>query len=204
MNNYNSDSYKKFTIVAIYGSPDKRGNTAMLLDKLLEGAAAAGNRGGGNIEIKKIMAAGLKISPCRGCGNCSRTGECVIDDDMQQVYHDLIRADFIAVTSPVYFTTVSGYLKALIDRCQRFWSLKYEHKEKIVTKNRKGIFISTAGSGSEKIFSCPQKVIRSFFDVLYVDYLCNFVFNSVDEPGDILKDKKALETLYRFGKEKIL
>lgn len=203
MNNSHSGSYGKFTIAAIYGSPDKSGNTALLLDKFLEGAAAASNPSGVDIEIKKIMPAGLNISSCRGCGSCSRTGECVINDDMQQVYQDLIRADFIAVASPVYFTTVSGYLKALIDRCQRFWSLKYEHKTKIVTKKRKGIFISTAGSGSKSIFSCPQKVIRSFFDVLYVDYLCDFVFNSMDKPGDILKDKKALETLYRFGKEKI-
>jgi FMN-dependent NADH-azoreductase len=121
---------------------------------------------------------------------------------MQQVYKELIEADFLAVASPVFFTTVSGYLKALIDRCQRFWSLKYEHKKRIVTKNRKGIFISTAGSGSKDIFNCPKKVIRSLFDVLYVDYLYDFVFNNVDSQGDILKNKKAMEDIYRFGKEK--
>jgi hypothetical protein len=194
---------KRFKLVAIYGSPRKKGNTEILLDKFLEGAifAAAGSKK--DLEIKKIITSDLNISPCRGCGNCSKTGECIIEDDMQEVYKELIEADFLAVASPVFFTTVSGYLKALIDRCQRFWSLKYEHKKRIIKKDRKGIFISTAGSNSISIFDCPKKVIRAFFDVLYVDYLCDFVFNDVDRKGDILENKESLETLYRFGKEKL-
>ena len=193
---------KEFKIVAIYGSPRKTGNTSLLLDRFLEGVAAACKSSEKDIKIKKIIIRDLNILPCRECYNCSKTGECVIKDDMQQVYNELIEADFLAVASPVFFTTVSGYLKALIDRCQRFWSLKYEHKEKIINKKRKGIFISTAGSGSKDIFNCPKKVIRSLFDVLYVDYLYDFVFNNVDSQGDILKNKKAMEDIYRFGKEK--
>src|SRR4030043_1808035 len=195
MNNNPEVNNKRFKLVAIYGSPRKKGNTEILLDKFLEGAifAAAGSKK--DLEIKKIITSDLNISPCRECGNCSKTGECIIDDDMQEVYKELIEADFLAVASPVFFTTVSGYLKALIDRCQRFWSLKYEHKKKIIKKDRKGIFISTAGSGSKNIFNCPQKVIRSFFDVVYIDYLCDFMFNDVDEPGDILKNKEAVEML---------
>ncbi len=202
-NNYGSND-NEFRIVAIYGSPRKGGNTSILLDRFLEGASKANNPGKKELRIKKIVAVDLNISSCRGCGNCSKTGECVINDDMQQVYKELIEADFLAVASPVFFTTVSGYLKALIDRCQRFWSLKYEHKKKVIHKSRKGIFISAAGSDSKSIFNCPQKVIRSFFDVLYVDYLCDFMFNNVDHAGDILKDKEAMKNLYRFGKEEVL
>lgn len=193
---------KKFKIVAVYGSPRRKGNTDLLLNKFVEGAIESEGPSRNNVIVKKIMASELDISSCRGCGNCSRTGECIIDDDMQQVYKELIEADFLAVASPVFFTTVSGYLKALIDRCQRFWSLKYEHKRKIVTKKRRGIFISTAGSGFSDIFDCPRKVIRAFFDVLYVDYLCDFVFNDVDKKDDIIKNKEAMENLYRFGRDK--
>jgi NAD(P)H-dependent FMN reductase len=202
MNDNPGNKLKEFKILAIYGSPRKKGNTSILLDRFIEGATEPCSKTGTDVIIKKIAVSDLNISPCRGCHNCSRTGGCIVDDDMQQVYKELAEADFLAVASPVFFTTVSGYLKALIDRCQRFWSLKYEHKEKIITKKRKGIFISTAGSAFKDIFDCPRKVIRSFFDVLYVDYLCDFVFNNVDKQGDILKDDGAVETLYRFGKDK--
>jgi NAD(P)H-dependent FMN reductase len=192
----------EYKIAAIYGSPRKKGNTSLLLDSFIKGAEESRDKTREDIEVKKIVVRDLDISPCRGCRNCSRTGECIVDDDMQKVYKELTEADFLAVSSPVFFTTVSGYLKALIDRCQRFWSLKYEHKKKIITKKRKGIFISTAGSDLKDIFDCPRKVIRAFFDVIYVDYLCDFVFNRVDEQGDILKNPEAVDALYRFGKDK--
>jgi NAD(P)H-dependent FMN reductase len=201
----NADSVKKpgeFKIVAVYGSPRKKGNTGLLLDRFIQGVKIPSSKTGADIVVKKIVVCDLDISPCRGCRNCSRTGECIVEDDMQGIYKELVEADFLAVASPVFFTTVSGYLKALIDRCQRFWSLKYEHKKKIITKKRKGIFISTAGSDFKDIFDCPRKVIRAFFDVLYVDYLCDFVFNSVDEQGDILKNTEAMDALFSFGKDK--
>ncbi len=63
--------------------------------------------------------------------------------------------------------------------------------------------ISTAGSGNKDIFDCPRKVVRSFFDVLYVEHMRDFVFNDIDKKGDILKNKRALEAVYTFGREEI-
>ena len=191
---------KKFIVAAIYGSPRLDGNTAILMNRFLEGVKYKADNIKKDIQIEKIEVSRLKISPCRECGNCSRTGECIIDDDMQHISNILINADFMAVSSPVFFTTVSGYLKALIDRCQRFWILKYERQEDIIKKSRDGIFIGVSGSGSETIFDCPKKVIRSFFDVLFVDYMADFLYRSTDSRGEIFKNRQALEDLYDFGK----
>jgi multimeric flavodoxin WrbA len=195
---------KNFKIAAIYGSPRLDGNTAALMDRFLEGAEDGAGNSGKDVGIEKIMASKLDISPCRECGNCSRTGGCIIQDDMQDIFKILIETDFIAVASPVFFTTVSAYLKALIDRCQRFWVLKYERQEKIINKERKGVFIGASGSGSSTIFDCPKKVIRAFFDVLYVDYDRDFLHTSTDSKGDILKDKQALEEVYKYGKKLLM
>ncbi|MCL4377852.1 MAG: hypothetical protein M1409_05635, partial [Actinobacteria bacterium] len=95
-----------------------------------------------------------------------------------------------------------GYLKAFIDRFQRFWALKYELKKNIiVNENRKGIFISTAGSKHEDIFECANKVMRSLFDVLNIKYYENFLFNKIDKKGDILNNNNALEKIYNFAKK---
>lgn len=188
-----------YIIAAIYGSPRRDGNTAVLMDRFLAGVRQRAGQIGAGADIKRIYTAELDISSCRECGNCSRTGECIIDDDMQEIYRTLIDADFIAVASPVFFTSVPGYLKALIDRCQRFWVLKYEHN-KIIKKPGKGIFIGVSGSGSGTIFDCPRKVIRSFFDVLFIDYRADFLFRNIDRKGDILKNKSAFDSVYDFGK----
>ncbi|MES0341794.1 MAG: flavodoxin family protein [Candidatus Humimicrobiaceae bacterium] len=190
----------KYKIVAIYGSPRIGGNTAVLMDYFLKGIMENTRYSEGAVTIDSLLIKNKNISPCRECCNCSKTGECIISDDMQEIYKLLIEADFIAVASPVFFTTVSGYLKAVIDRCQRFWVLKYEHNKKVIKKNRGGIFISTSGSGSKDIFKCSIKVIRSFFDVLFVDYLKDFTFNSMEKKGDILNNEKAISALFEFGK----
>ena len=190
----------KYKIVAIYGSPRIRGNTAILMEYFLKGIMDNTGYSEDTVMIDSLLIKDKNITPCRGCRDCSKTGKCIISDDMQEIYNLLIEADFIAVASPVYFTTVSGYLKALIDRCQRFWVLKYEHNKKIIKKTRGGIFVSASGSGSKDIFNCSIKVIRSFFDVLFVDYLKDFTFNSIDEKGDILNDEKAISALFEFGK----
>jgi len=190
----------KYKIVAIYGSPRIGGNTAVLMDYFLKGIMENTRYSEGAVTIDSLLIKDKNISPCRECCNCSKTGECIIPDDMQEIYKLLIEADFIAVASPVFFTTVSAYLKAVIDRCQRFWVLKYEHNKKIIKKTRRGIFISTSGSGSKDIFKCSIKVIRSFFDVLFVDYLKDFTFNSMEKKGDILNNEKAISALFEFGK----
>ena len=56
-------------------------------------------------------------------------------------------------------------------------------KKRIIQKDRKGIFISTAGSGSDTIFDCSKKVIRALFDVLYVRYDRDFVYKNIDFKG---------------------
>ncbi len=189
---------RKRKILVIYGSPRREGNTSILMDRFVEGV----KDNSGNYEIQKVFASRVDVSPCRECRNCSKTGECIVKDEMQGIYKQFILADFVAIASPIFFTTVSGYLKAIIDRCQRFWSLKYEHKKDIFKKRKSGIFISCAGSGSPEIFGCAKKVIRSLFDVIYVDYYRDFVYNKTDYKGDILKNQDAINEIYEFGKSK--
>ena len=64
---------------------------------------------------------------------------------------------------------------------------------------RRGILISTAGSTHKDVFDCTKKVMRALFDVLYIEYFCDFLFNNIDQKGDILKNREALGEIYNFG-----
>ena len=189
----------KITALLIYGSPRRNGNTDELMDKFEEGLMLNKNIAGSLLSIEKVIVKSLKFSSCLECRHCSIDGECAVLDEMQEVYSKLIDCDFLAVSSPVFFTAVSGYLKSFIDRCQKFWVLKYELKKQVIRKERKGIFISTAGSGIDTIFDCSRKTIRAFFDVLNVKYDMDFVYNNIDFKGDIQKNPRALEEVFRYG-----
>ena len=200
----NKKDESKISVLLVYGSPRRNGNTDELMNKFEEGLLLNKNIVQSFLSIDKVIVRSLKFSPCTECRHCSIDGECAVKDEMQEVYNKLISCDFLAVSSPIFFTTVSGYLKSFIDRCQRFWALKYELKKRIVQKERKGIFISTAGSGSDTIFECSRKVIRALFDVLYVKYDKDFVYNNIDFKGDIYKIPEALEEVYKYGKNLII
>ena len=53
-------------ILILNGSPRKRGNTDLLLEKIEEGVHRAGQR------AEHVNLAHLSIHPCTGCGHCAR------------------------------------------------------------------------------------------------------------------------------------
>jgi hypothetical protein len=80
--------------------------------------------------------------------------------------------------------------------------MKYELDKNIIEKkNRKGILFSCAGSKPENIFDCTKKIARALFDVLYIEYYADFLYNSIDFKGDILKKSDYLDEVYEFGKK---
>lgn len=66
-------------------------------------------------ETETVNLAELEIAHCKVCDSC-KDGRCAVDDDMQQLYDKMRESAAILVASPVYFGTVSGRLKAMMDR----------------------------------------------------------------------------------------
>jgi len=81
--------------LGIMGSPRIKGNTDLLLDEALNGAQSQG------AEVDKLVVDKLKIAPCREFYGCLMDGNCVIRDDMDDIYPKLLNADIVIVASPV-------------------------------------------------------------------------------------------------------
>ena len=63
-------------IVALNGSPHRKGNTATLMQWVLDGCAEAG------AGVEWLHVADCHIEYCQGCFTCLRTGACPIVDDV--------------------------------------------------------------------------------------------------------------------------
>ena len=75
-------------------------------------------------DVGEIVLRDLKMSPCLEIYGCKKTGRCVIRDDFQAVYDQLLACDGIMLASPIMFYTVSAHTKILMDRCQSLWVKK--------------------------------------------------------------------------------
>lgn len=99
-------------IIILNGSPQLKGNTAMLCDAFTEGANEAGH------EVRRFDLQRMTIKGCLGCfkGGKDRLSPCVQKDDMDQIYPVYEQADIVILASPLYYWTVSGQLKTAFDR----------------------------------------------------------------------------------------
>ncbi|MBT3293773.1 MAG: flavodoxin family protein [Verrucomicrobia bacterium] len=100
-------------VVAINGSPRKKGNTALLLKTAMAELEKEG------IETEFVQLGGQKVRGCKACMKCfeKKNNRCVIEKDMiNDVIAKMNEADGILIGSPTYFANVSTEIKALIDR----------------------------------------------------------------------------------------
>ena len=98
-------------VLVLSASPRKDGNSDLLCDQFLHGAREAGH------QVEKIFLRDKKINHCIACGACQKNGgQCSQQDDMAGILEKMIRADVIVMATPIYFYTMNGQMKTLIDR----------------------------------------------------------------------------------------
>ncbi len=183
-------------ILALCGSPRLRGNTELLIDACLEGAKEDSLSG------EKIWLNDLQISPCQACGGCQKTGQCVIQDDMQRLYPRLKQAKGIIVGSPVFFGSLTAQTKIVIDRTQCCWSAKYLLHEPLFPPEAKipGVFLSVGGMNRYNFFQNAQQIIKIWFTILNINYLSELFCPGVDKRGEILQHSLAMQQANHLGK----
>jgi len=184
-------------VLGIAGSPRRGGNTDLLLDEVMKGAASRG------AEVKTIILNDLKITPCQHCDACRKVGRCQIEDDMQMVYRELEQADRIVLASPVQFMGLTAQMKAMIDRCQALWARKYVLKLPPLgsSRERKGLFISVGGQKMANLFEPSLVTVRTLFKILDITYAGELVFPGIDEKGAIAKHPDALRQAFLSGQK---
>jgi multimeric flavodoxin WrbA len=72
-----------------------------------------------DFEVTRLKVYDMNISECLGCYSedpLKCTYPCVLQDDMEKVYHALLNSDAAVFVTPTYWSNVPGKLKNLVDR----------------------------------------------------------------------------------------
>ena len=171
-------------VLGISCSPRRHGNTEILIEEALTGASGAG------AESELLTLCGKEIKPCDGCFACVKTGECHIDDDMQPIYRKLLDADGVIFGTPIYFWSMSGQAKVLIDRTI---TLRYPH---LRLANKVGGIITVAQRTG---LMNTATIFYTYFarnHMLAADDVCALAL----EKGTVRKDKYAMKAAWELGK----
>jgi len=180
-------------VLGIMGSPRIKGNTDLLLAEALQGAQSQ------QAEVEKIVVDKLKITPCREYYGCLKDGNCVIRDDMDDIYPKLLEADGIIVASPIFFYGLTAQIKALIDRCQALWARRYI-LHNLPDSARKGVFIAVGATRGKQLFDGSILTVKYFFHAIGVEYVDELLVRGIDKRGEIKEHPTALSDAFELGK----
>jgi multimeric flavodoxin WrbA len=180
-------------VLAVVGSPRKRGNSDILCDRVLAGARSAGAR------VEKFYLYSMDIKPCCACEGCqkSASGVCVQhDDDMRAMYPRLKQCDGLVIATPIYWWMVSGPTKLFLDR---WYALSLEDRNFL--KAKRAVCCLTYGA-DDALLSGADTTARALNDVFtFLKVPVSFVHASAWQKGDIRKNPAALKRAYEAGKQ---
>lgn len=173
-------------ILVLSASPRKGGNSDLLCDQFMLGAEEAGN------QTEKIFLRDTVINYCTGCGACYSMGKgCSQEDDMAEVLEKMISADAIVMATPVYFYTMNGQMKTLIDRtCSRYTEIN----------DKDFYFIATAADDNKQAMERTFEGFRGFTSCLEGANEKGVIYGTGAWNIGNIKGSKAMEQAYEMGK----
>jgi multimeric flavodoxin WrbA len=178
-------------VTAFLGSPRPKGNTDILVSRLLEGAEEAGHT------TQVVALRRLNIKPCTGCDKCWRDGKpCVLRDDMRGLYQTIAESDVLVFATPVYWYGTTAIMKAFIDRLV---PLNRPQGRPLV--EGKGAILVVAYE--EEGPAAAEPLIRMFemsFDYLGLQFLDRVIVDGVGPKGAVLRRPDALERARQAGR----
>lgn len=189
VNNVKKDGGIKFMskkVLIISSSPRKGGNSEMLAAAFAEGAESAGNA------VETVYLREKQISFCKGCLACLKLGHCVINDDAVEIAAKMHDADVLVFASPVYYYSITGQLKTMLDRANPLYDTDYMFT--------KVYFLATAAEDEKETVEGSVKAVQGWVDCFERAELSGVVFGGgVNKVGDI-KGHDSLSKAFETGK----
>jgi multimeric flavodoxin WrbA len=177
-------------VVAFNGSARKDGNTAILLNVVLEELKKEG------IGIELVQLAGETLSGCIACYRCAENKDqkcAVVNDRVNEYIAKMKQADGILLGSPTYISNMTANMKALIERSA------------IVSRNNGDMFkrkvgaavIAVRRAGSIHVLSS----MNYFFLITQMIIPGSSYWNMGigRNPGEVKNDTEGIQTMRTLG-----
>ncbi len=162
-------------------------NSELLAQAFKKGAEAAGH------DVTLVSLKGKNIAFCKGCMACGQTGKCVIKDDANEIVEQMMESDVIVWATPVYYYSMSGQMKTLMDRANSLYYSEYNFREVYG--------LVTAAEDQSNTAEGTFKGIQGWVDCFEGVTLYNILFiGGVADPEDV-RETSGLDKAYRMGKK---
>jgi len=177
-------------VVAFNGSARKDGNTAILLNTVLEEMNVR------NINTELVQLAGQNLRGCIACYECFKRKDrkcSVTADPMNEYIAKMIDADGILLGSPTYFADTSANMKALVERCGMVARANADLYQRKVGAS----VVAVRRAGASHVFSS----LNYFFLISQMIVVGSSYWNigRGREIGEVQSDEEGMQTMKKLG-----
>ncbi len=178
-------------VIAFNGSARKEGNTAMLLNLVMDELKAEG------IETEIYSLAGKPIQGCIGCFKCfeKKNRRCNVEKDIvNECIQKMIEADGILLGSPTYFADVSAGMKALIERC----GMVGRANSDLYNRKVGAAVVAVRRAGAINVFNS----LNYFFTIsgMIIPGSSYWNIGIGRQPGEVNNDAEGVQTMKTLGR----
>lgn len=195
------------TIIGIVGSYRKGRVIDSAVTEILKGAESGGAK------TIKIYLTEKQIEFCNNCRSCmqeagEKRGECVHDDDMEEILQQMDEADGYVLGSPVNFGTVTAVMKRFMERLAVYgywpWGKIAAPKFRNDKLNKRAVVVTSftppAFIGRLLLSGAPRE-LKAMAKVLGARVVKILYFGMVGKKPEAGLDEKSLRRAFKAGKE---
>jgi multimeric flavodoxin WrbA len=150
-------------------------------------------------ETEIFTCQGKDIKPCMHCDYCLENKKCIIQDDMQKIYDNILNADGIILATPIHSGSISSNLSAIMDRTRALEAIDYN-----ILRGKIGMSIAvggdrTGGQDFAHLANITYFMIHGIIPVSGGPFGSNLgaSFWSNDSLDEIKRDTYGMESLNR-------
>lgn len=189
-----------FHVLGVSGSPRPGGNTDILLEHCLNGAASRG------ATTEAIHLRDYLIHPCVGCEQCRRAETCTkFYDGMQLLYPKIERAQGIVLGSPTHHYNMTAWVKAFIDRLYPYYEFSSQRpgpwRSRLAEQGREAVIFEVCEQADPSEASLTLAALRMPLEAL--GYAINDELSITGHfgKGAVRSDEGALGAAFSAGEK---
>lgn len=175
-------------IVAFRGSPRQNGFTNQLMNKLLEGARAAG----AEVVLYDLNRDGIK--GCQGCFYCRKHDTCAQQDALSPMYQDIRDACAVVAAFPLYFGQISGQGKIWLDRMYPMFNEDFSPR----FPGKKAVTIFAQAKADPAVMQDAIDGLNGLIGGYGWDLVRSYLIAGTVQPDYVIPEKQ-LEEAYQLG-----
>lgn len=173
-------------VIILSSSPRKGGNSDLLCDRFMEGALSARH------QVEKLFLYDYEINDFIANDSLADHTDRNAADDVPMIMDKLVAADVIVLATPVYYYTMCGRMKTMIDRTYS------RHRE---LKGKEFYYIITAAVRDKNRLQRTVEEFRGFLDCLPSPQECGIIYGMGTHNKGSVMGMPVMQEAYDMGKE---